>query len=359
MSACELIAAQIPQRWNQPGTLDHVQVRSTDGACYIKTNDGAVSPVWVKKVGTCEEINVYNSQTGECKVSDGYCLAQSAYTKKVQFSFSDGATVFALDPDIKDGCIYEPGEPKNCTETSCDVEMKPVGNDDMSDNSGNPDRDIQDYLDELAKNFKCEKTENGTVGCTNAEQTTPDVDPDDKCPDGYSWSGTACFPTTGNGNENPDGGGSSGGGSSSGGGDGGSSGGGSGGEGAGEGDGSSSGGGGGNNGNGDDGTDDGLTNSLEEPKAGNWDGANSEWDERLEQAKAELKEKVRQNTEALKGVFDLNLGTGGGSLPCDSFTLFGRPMSLCFDSYTDTLAGMRNALLLVASVIAAFVILKD
>ena len=207
--------------------------------------------------GCSAQNSKYNPDNGMCEVvkpSDGECLARDPFTKKMQFSFSDGSAVLGLDPEIKDGCIYEPGEPKNCTDTSCDVEMKPVGNDDMSDNSQNPEQDLQDYLDELAKQFKCEHVANGTVGCSAAETTPPDIDPDDKCPDGYSWSGTACFPTNGGGNENPDNptpggdGGSSGGGSTGGsGGDGGSTGG------DGSGDGSSGGGGGGNDG--DDGDD--------------------------------------------------------------------------------------------------------
>ncbi|QOF84668.1 hypothetical protein IG194_29815 [Pseudomonas sp. ADPe] len=148
----------------------------------------------IRSGDSCPSGTVFNGLTGVCDPpTDGECLAKSLYTKTIQYSFADGSAVLGLDADIKDGCIYEPGEPKNCTDTQCEVEMKPVGNNVMSDNSGNPDQDLQDYLDELAKQFKCEHVANGTVGCSAAETTPPDIDPDDKCPDGYSWSGTACF----------------------------------------------------------------------------------------------------------------------------------------------------------------------
>ena len=252
-SAC----AQIP--YDNQFVFDHLdRISDTQFRCVaLRVSDGAIHSGMsaIRSGDSCPSGTVFNGLTGVCDPpTDGECLAKSLYTKTIQYSFADGSAVLGLDADIKDGCIYEPGEPKNCTDTQCEVEMKPVGNNVMSDNSGNPDQDLQDYLDELAKQFKCEHVANGTVGCSAAETTPPDIDPDDKCPDGYSWSGTACFPTNGGGNENPDNptpggdGGSSGGGSTGGsGGDGGSTGG------DGSGDGSSGGGGGGNDG--DDGDD--------------------------------------------------------------------------------------------------------
>lgn len=153
----------------------------------------------ISRVGSsCKAGYTYNSATGVCAPpSDAECRLRDPYTKVFQFAFINGAVVLQLDSEVKDGCIYDVAEPKNCTDTQCDVEMSPVGNDDMSDNTDNPTQDLQDYLDELSKKFDCVKTPNGTVGCSNSETTPPDIDPDNKCPPGYSWSGTSCFSTPG------------------------------------------------------------------------------------------------------------------------------------------------------------------
>ncbi|MBD9630642.1 hypothetical protein [Pseudomonas sp. PDM19] len=298
----------------------------------------------------------YDTNTGICtRPSDAECKTRGNYTKTIQFSYTDGGAVLELDPEIKDGCVYEPGTPDSCDDNVCTVDMIPVGNDDMSDNPDNPDQQLQDYLDELAKKFECSKTANGTVGCTGAQTTPPDIDPDDKCPDGYSWSGSACFPTTGGGNENPDGSGGNTGGGDGGnnGGDGGSN------PGTGNGDGGGSTGGG--TGGGDGGTNggDGPKESLEQPKQGNWDDALSTWEAKVAEAKKEFSEKIKENADQLKGVFDLNLGEGGGKLPCDTFVVWKKTVSLCFTPYEEKLSYLRYALMFMASVLAAFVILKE
>ncbi|MBD9632876.1 permease [Pseudomonas sp. PDM19] len=183
----------------------------------------------------------------------------------------------------------------------------------------------------------------------------PDIDPDDKCPDGYSWSGSACFPTTGGGNENPDnpGGNTGGGDGGNNGGDGGSN------PGTGNGDGGGSTGGG--TGGGDGGTNggDGPKESLAQPKQGNWDDALSTWEAKVAEAKKEFSEKIKENADQLKGVFDLNLGEGGGKLPCDTFVVWKKTVSLCFTPYEEKLSYLRYALMFMASVLAAFVILKE
>ncbi|MBD9632877.1 hypothetical protein [Pseudomonas sp. PDM19] len=116
----------------------------------------------------------YDTNTGICtRPSDAECKTRGNYTKTIQFSYTDGGAVLELDPEIKDGCVYEPGTPDSCDDNVCTVDMIPVGNDDMSDNPDNPDQQLQDYLDELAKKFECSKTANGTVGCTGAQTTPP------------------------------------------------------------------------------------------------------------------------------------------------------------------------------------------
>ncbi|OQR27883.1 hypothetical protein BWR15_29365 [Pseudomonas sp. T] len=183
------------------------------------------------------------------------------------------------------------------------------------------------------------------------------MDPDDKCPDGYSWSGSACFPTTGGGNENPDGsGGNAGDGNSGGGNSGGGDGSGNSGSGDGDGNGGGSSGGGSNEGtNGGS----GPKQSLVQPKQGGWEESLTTWTAKVDEAKKAFSEKIKENADQLKGVFDLNLGEGGGKLPCDTFVVWKKTVSLCFTPYEEKLSYLRYALMFMASVLAAFVILKE
>ncbi|MFU4267098.1 attachment protein, partial [Pseudomonas aeruginosa] len=174
---------------------------------------------------------------------------------------------------------------------------------------------------------------------------TPNTDPSDPndpgCPPGWSWSGTTCVktptdptdptdPTTpggdgdgggdGNGGGNNNGGGNDGGagngGDGSGGGDGNG-----GGDGSGDGDGSGTGGDG--NGTCDPAKEncstgpEGPGGELKEPTPGTWDDAIATWEKKVEEAKKELKTKVKANVDQMKGAFDLNLAEGGGQLPCE------------------------------------------
>ncbi|MCY1554229.1 hypothetical protein D9M68_907890 [compost metagenome] len=83
------------------------------------------------------------------------------------------------------------------------------------------------------------------------------------------------------------------------------------------------------------------------------------WDQKVEEAKKELKEKVKDNAEQLKAAFNVQLSSGAGQLPCEQFTVWGRSVRLCVADYADQLANLRLALLLMVAIIAALVILKD
>lgn len=213
---------------------------------------------------------------------------------------------------------------------------------------------------------------------------TPNTDPSDPndpgCPPGWSWSGTTCVktptdptdptdPTTpggdgggdGNGGGNNNGGGNDGGtgnGDGSGGGDGNG-----GGDGSGDGDGSGTGGDG--NGTCDPEKEncstgpEGPGGELKEPTPGTWDDAIATWEKKVEEAKKELKTKVKANVDQMKGAFDLNLAEGGGQLPCESMTIWGKSYSLCISDYAGQLSSLRVALLLMAALIAALILLKD
>ncbi|WP_193453079.1 hypothetical protein [Pseudomonas nitroreducens] len=364
LEACDSRLGVMQATGNYTGERSGFDRRSpTQYYCSYWNSSGKVNiSSWlIDRIGdSCPEGQVYDDTVGvdKCvvdKPTDAECKTRDKYTKAVQFVFTDGGAVLDLDPEIKDGCVYEPGSPENCNDNVCTVDMNPVGNDDMSDNPDNPDQQLQDYLDELAKKFECKKTANGTVGCTGAQTTPPDIDPDDKCPPGYSWSGTACFPTTGGGNENPDGSGGN-----TGGGDGGNNGG-DGGTNPGTGNGDGGGSTGGGTGGGDGGTNggDGPKQSLGQPKQGNWDEALETWTAKVDAAKKEFSEKIKDNADQLKGVFDLNLGEGGGKLPCGSFVAWKKTFSLCFTEYEEKLSYLRYALMFMASVLAAFVILKE
>lgn len=212
---------------------------------------------------------------------------------------------------------------------------------------------------------------------------TPNTDPSDPndpgCPPGWSWSGTTCVktptdptdptdPTTpggdgdgggdGNGGGNNNGGGTGNGGDGSGGGDGNG-----GGDGSGDGDGSGTGGDG--NGTCDPAKEncstgpEGPGGELKEPTPGTWDDAIATWEKKVEEAKKELKTKVKANVDQMKGAFDLNLAEGGGQLPCESMTIWGKSYSLCISNYAGQLSSLRVALLLMAALIAALILLKD
>lgn len=219
---------------------------------------------------------------------------------------------------------------------------------------------------------------------------TPNTDPSDPndpgCPPGWSWSGTTCVktptdpanptdPTTpggdgdggdgnGNGGGDNNGGGNDGGtgngGDGSGGGDGNG-----GGDGSGDGDGDGSGTGGDGNGTCDPAKEncstgpEGPGGELKEPTPGTWDDAIATWEKKVEEAKKELKTKVKANVDQMKGAFDLNLAEGGGQLPCESMTIWGKSYSLCISDYAGQLSSLRVALLLMAALIAALILLKD
>ncbi|MFO6974196.1 attachment protein [Pseudomonas aeruginosa] len=213
---------------------------------------------------------------------------------------------------------------------------------------------------------------------------TPNTDPSDPndpgCPPGWSWSGTTCVKTPTNPTDptdpttpGGDGGGGDGGGNNNGGGnDGGTGNGGDGsggGDGNGGGDGSGDGDGSGTGGDGNGTCDpakencstgpEGPGGELKEPTPGTWDDAIATWEKKVEEAKQELKTKVKANVDQMKGAFDLNLAEGGGQLPCESMTIWGKSYSLCISDYAGQLSSLRVALLLMAALIAALILLKD
>ncbi len=107
------------------------------------------------------------------------------------------------------------------------------------------------------------------------------------------------------------------------------------------------------------GNTEGPGGELKEPTPGTWDDAIATWEKKVEEAKQELKTKVKANVDQMKGAFDLNLAEGGGQLPCESMTIWGKSYSLCISDYAGQLSSLRVALLLMAALIAALILLKD
>ncbi|WP_139092944.1 MULTISPECIES: attachment protein [unclassified Pseudomonas] len=103
----------------------------------------------------------------------------------------------------------------------------------------------------------------------------------------------------------------------------------------------------------------GPESTLNTPDVGSWDKANEEWDQRLDEAKKELKDKVKANVDQMKNAFNLQISAGGGQLPCDSISVWGKSYRFCVADYGEQLINLRLALLLMAAVIAALIILKD
>ncbi|MBB2494487.1 hypothetical protein [Aquipseudomonas ullengensis] len=103
------------------------------------------------------------------------------------------------------------------------------------------------------------------------------------------------------------------------------------------------------------------TKALGKGEQGDFTEGVTEWDEKLQGARDELDDKLEEYSALFAGVFDLNLGSGGGSLPCEQIpvTIGTATVSLdmCLDRYADTLSYLRYALLLAASAFAALIVM--
>ncbi|MCC0258280.1 attachment protein [Pseudomonas aeruginosa] len=290
----------------------------------------------VRKGTGCAEGSTYNAQTGVCETPpENNCIKglTDLFSSPPSNIFVSGGRNFVNSSPptgCKNGCQYLPTTSKT---TSC---YRYPG----SDNQG-----FCNYV--LMTDGSACAADSGNPGMTgpslnDTPPTNPDEPPSDPndpgCPPGYSWSGTTCVKTPTDPTEPGGDGGDGGDGGNTGGGDG---------------------------GNCDPAKQDcspgpaGPGGELKEPKPGTWDDAIATWEQKVEQAKKELKDKVRANVDQMKGAFDLNLAEGGGQLPCEYVTIWGRSYSLCVADYADQLSNLRVALLLMAALIAAFILLRD
>lgn len=108
----------------------------------------------------------------------------------------------------------------------------------------------------------------------------------------------------------------------------------------------------------------GPSDSLAKGEQGDFSEGISEWDQKIQGARDDLTQKIDQLSGQFSGVFDLNLGGGAGSLPCEtvhvSFGDFGSTnLNLCLAAYDQYLGYLRYILLLAAAVLAAFIIMRN
>jgi len=104
----------------------------------------------------------------------------------------------------------------------------------------------------------------------------------------------------------------------------------------------------------------GPSRNLQQGEQGSFAEGLSEWDERIADARAELDQKLDEYGALFKGVFDLNLGAGGGSLPCETFSIRtgGVSLRICPADYSEQLSYLRYVLLLAAAALAAVIVLR-
>lgn len=104
----------------------------------------------------------------------------------------------------------------------------------------------------------------------------------------------------------------------------------------------------------------GPSRNLQQGEQGSFAEGLSEWDERIAEARAELDQKLDEYGALFKGVFDLNLGAGGGSLPCEVFSIStgGVSLRICPADYSEQLSYLRYVLLLAAAALAAVIVLR-
>lgn len=106
----------------------------------------------------------------------------------------------------------------------------------------------------------------------------------------------------------------------------------------------------------------GPSSSLAQGEQGSFDDANAYWDEQIETARDTLQTNVDQYANEFSGVFDLNLGSGAGSLPCEQVPITIGPVTqnldMCLQQFSEPLGYLRFAILLAAAVLAALIILR-
>ncbi len=103
-----------------------------------------------------------------------------------------------------------------------------------------------------------------------------------------------------------------------------------------------------------------VVDELVKPsEKGNFDDAAQEWDQKIADARDELKVKSEQIGDLFSPIAALNLSSGSASLPCtESFTVMGQTTSICLGRYEAQLLPLALAILFICALIALFIVFK-
>jgi hypothetical protein len=106
----------------------------------------------------------------------------------------------------------------------------------------------------------------------------------------------------------------------------------------------------------------GPTRTLAQGEEGSFDDAHTHWDQQIEDAHNILQNKVDHYANQFSGVFDLNLGGAGGSLPCEQVNVTigttTKNLDMCLERFSEPLGYVRFAILLAATALAGLIILR-
>jgi len=103
-----------------------------------------------------------------------------------------------------------------------------------------------------------------------------------------------------------------------------------------------------------------VIGGLDKPgEPGNFDDANAQWDQKLEDAKLELSQKIGELGSLFQPIAEINLASGSGTIGCgETFTVLGQSMAFCPGKYEKQLEVLAQVILFICALIALFIIFK-
>ncbi|MWK56688.1 hypothetical protein GO594_11990 [Pseudomonas otitidis] len=103
-----------------------------------------------------------------------------------------------------------------------------------------------------------------------------------------------------------------------------------------------------------------LTSLTKPTKTGDFQDANSEWDEKIETTRQDLAQRAEEFGKLFQPLASMNLDTGSAELGCgEAFeTIGGQTASICFGKYESQLSLIAAAVLFICALIALFIVFK-
>ncbi|MGL4317343.1 MAG: hypothetical protein ACRCTL_12115 [Pseudomonas sp.] len=90
---------------------------------------------------------------------------------------------------------------------------------------------------------------------------------------------------------------------------------------------------------------------------GSFEDANADWDQKIAEAKDDIKDKVQRLGDEFAG--GVSLGSGGGSLYCgDSVEVLGQQIKMCLSDYSQQLSLFSYMVLFMGALIALYIVFK-